>query len=178
MMHAKSLLFLKRDIQLKELQSNVPPTRSWSSGGQTLGGSSSSSSASSSVLDNSKGRGKQAIDLTSDDSETEDEDDFKSKPKPKPKPKDQPKSSNSMDEVVGFTYMGSHNFTQAAWGNLSGTVARPKLTQSNWELGVVFPLKRRDLDPTNTESLARAATNYRRDYQPYANGDHAWIQPK
>jgi len=45
------------------------------------------------------------------------------------------------DEKVGWAYIGSHNFTPSAWGNLSGSSFNPILNVTNYELGVVFPLK-------------------------------------
>lgn len=67
---------------------------------------------------------------------------------------------DTSQEMAGWGYIGSHNFTQSAWGNLSGTGFNPVLNVRfhsfytfirwtkgavvqirNYELGVVFPLK-------------------------------------
>lgn len=69
----------------------------------------------------------------------------------------------------GWVYMGSHNFTRAAWGTLSGTRAEPTLSLSNWELGIAMPL-----------SLLAGASHpmdavlYRRPVQAYGPGDAPW----
>ncbi|KAH9811458.1 hypothetical protein DFH28DRAFT_1084994 [Melampsora americana] len=63
-------------------------------------------------------------------------------------------SSNVIDTCAkGFLYVGSHNFTPAAWGRLVGltssskrksksgdNIQASKLEISNWELGVIMPL--------------------------------------
>ncbi|EGG01812.1 uncharacterized protein MELLADRAFT_110734 [Melampsora larici-populina 98AG31] len=63
-------------------------------------------------------------------------------------------SSNFIDtRAKGFLYVGSHNFTPAAWGRLVAStssskrksksgdnIQASKLEISNWELGVVMPL--------------------------------------
>ncbi len=36
------------------------------------------------------------------------------------------------DDVVGWSYMGSHNFTPAAWGRLSGDNRKPSVS-SRWK---------------------------------------------
>ncbi|KAH9941389.1 phospholipase D/nuclease [Amylocystis lapponica] len=43
--------------------------------------------------------------------------------------------------LKGWVYVGSHNFTPSAWGNLSGTAFNPTLNISNYELGIVLPLR-------------------------------------
>ncbi|KAG1040269.1 hypothetical protein G6F46_012053 [Rhizopus delemar] len=49
---------------------------------------------------------------------------------------------NSKSRVKGWIYCGSHNSTTSAWGKFTVSKASklPKLSISNWELGVVFPL--------------------------------------
>jgi len=52
--------------------------------------------------------------------------------------------AESNKDHVGFLYIGSHNFTPAAWGRLtwkSGSRLSSSLEISNWEMGVVLPLK-------------------------------------
>ena len=53
--------------------------------------------------------------------------------KPMP-PRDVEWKPNPTEEPVGWTYLGSSNFTRAAHGNISGTVNRPTMSCSNWEL--------------------------------------------
>jgi len=49
---------------------------------------------------------------------------------------------NGMDEnVYGWAYIGSHNFTPSAWGTLSGTGFTPSLNIVNYEMGIVIPLQ-------------------------------------
>lgn len=69
------------------------------------------------------------------------------------------------EKLIGWAYVGSHNFTPSAWGTLSGSSFNPSLNVSpfvqhefivlhlvstqitNFELGVLLPLRRKeDLD--------------------------------
>ncbi|KIY46453.1 phospholipase D/nuclease [Fistulina hepatica ATCC 64428] len=69
---------------------------------------------------------------------------------------------------VGWAYVGSHNFSSAAWGTLSGSSFTPVLNVSNYEIGVVFPLR----DAAALESV--------RVWQcpppKYGRDDEPWIQ--
>uniref|UniRef100_V5ETK5 Uncharacterized protein n=1 Tax=Kalmanozyma brasiliensis (strain GHG001) TaxID=1365824 RepID=V5ETK5_KALBG len=38
------------------------------------------------------------------------------------------------EQPIGWTYLGSSNFTRAAHGNISGTAAKPTMSSLNWEL--------------------------------------------
>lgn len=38
------------------------------------------------------------------------------------------------DQIIGWSYMGSANATQAAWGYISGTGVKPSASISNFEL--------------------------------------------
>lgn len=38
------------------------------------------------------------------------------------------------EKPIGWTYLGSSNFTRAAHGNISGTAAKPTMSSLNWEL--------------------------------------------
>ncbi|PLW15172.1 hypothetical protein PCASD_14606, partial [Puccinia coronata f. sp. avenae] len=65
---------------------------------------------------------------------------------------------------VGFLYIGSHNFTPAAWGKYkskSGSDDASTLEISNWELGVVVPLKR--------ASQIDEYVTWKRPVQPYGH---------
>lgn len=72
---------------------------------------------------------------------------------------------------VGFLYIGSHNFTPAAWGRFtwkSGSRHSSSLEISNWEMGVVLPLK----------SLAQAEeyVSWQRPLKAYGHGGKdSWI---
>nr|GAT54541.1 predicted protein [Mycena chlorophos] len=68
-----------------------------------------------------------------------------------------------------WLYAGSHNFTAAAWGRMSGSGFNPVLTISNYELGVVFRLE----TPADVEKSVAWA----RPARPYIRGDEPWIQP-
>lgn len=69
------------------------------------------------------------------------------------------------DNSCGYVYLGSHNFTRAAWGTISGTQAQPTQSLSNWELGIVLPL---------TEYDAWDAIPYNRHIEPYGADDIPW----
>lgn len=172
-MHHKSLLALQPGVSLSELKSNVSPTRSWSSSGQTLGGSSACSS--SNPIDKPKTKvssQSNVVNLISDDEDDSQTEEDEAIPKATFKTKSQ---SDESDPVAGWAYIGSHNFTPAAWGNLSGSSSSIKMSQKNWELGAVIPVRKSDLDEKNSTSLARSAITYRRDYQAYGPNDHPWV---
>ncbi|ORX51710.1 phospholipase D/nuclease [Hesseltinella vesiculosa] len=69
---------------------------------------------------------------------------------------------------VTFVYVmscRSHNATAAAWGRLTLSKEKlPKLTMSNWELGVVLPMDKNSEYPS---PYVRPAPKYRSDQQPW-----------
>ncbi|PFH50374.1 hypothetical protein AMATHDRAFT_145281 [Amanita thiersii Skay4041] len=73
-----------------------------------------------------------------------------------------------IESAVGWAYVGSHNFTNAAWGTLSGSGFDPVLNIYNYELGVVFPLK----DVQQVEQVAC----WERPPRKYNSRDEPWIQ--
>lgn len=73
------------------------------------------------------------------------------------------------DPSVGWVYVGSHNFTRAAWGTISGSRDQPTQSISNWELGIVLPL-----DSTNIEGESMDAIPYRQPVTPYSPSDTPW----
>lgn len=70
--------------------------------------------------------------------------------------------------AMGWAYVGSHNFTPSAWGTLSGSSFNPILNITNYELGVVFPLK-------DQKEVDRVAC-WQRPPKKYLGGDEPWIQ--
>ena len=86
------------------------------------------------------------------------------------------------EDVVGYAYVGSHNFTPSAWGTLSGTGFTPVLNVSvsamrcrpnsnlgqvtNYELGLVFPLK--------DEAEMDRVVCYERPPKRYGSRDRPW----
>ncbi|KAJ3548645.1 hypothetical protein NMY22_g1191 [Coprinellus aureogranulatus] len=81
-------------------------------------------------------------------------------------------TENEIEEVtpgVGWAYVGSHNFTPSAWGTMSGTGFTPILNISNYEVGIVFPVK--------DEAEASRVACFQRPPRRYAAGsDEPWIQ--
>ncbi|KAJ7036605.1 tyrosyl-DNA phosphodiesterase-domain-containing protein [Mycena alexandri] len=71
-------------------------------------------------------------------------------------------------DAAGWMYVGSHNFTAAAWGNLSGSADAPVLNVNNYELGVVIPLR--------TVENVNSASAWERPPRKYAANDIPWIQ--
>ncbi|KDQ55780.1 hypothetical protein JAAARDRAFT_159157 [Jaapia argillacea MUCL 33604] len=70
---------------------------------------------------------------------------------------------------VGWAYVGSHNFTPSAWGTLSGSSFSPTLNVTNYELGIVFPLK----DEKDVDRVAA----WKRPPRKYdTRKDIAWMQ--
>ncbi|PWN27015.1 phospholipase D/nuclease [Jaminaea rosea] len=88
-------------------------------------------------------------------------------------------SSHSKDEeeTIGYVVMTSANFGQNAWGNLSRPSAQAgiQLSVNNWELGVILPLKRRDLRAeAKLTTNARSAICWKRPARQYGEGDVPW----
>ncbi|KJA22168.1 hypothetical protein HYPSUDRAFT_41333 [Hypholoma sublateritium FD-334 SS-4] len=73
-----------------------------------------------------------------------------------------------VEPALGWAYIGSHNFTPSAWGNLSGTAFNPVLNISNYELGVVFLLK--------TAKEVDHIACFQRPPKKYTSSDEPWIQ--
>jgi tyrosyl-DNA phosphodiesterase-1 len=57
------------------------------------------------------------------------------------KGKSSSKSAAPREKFAGWLYVGSHNMTPSAWGTISGSSFQPILNITNYELGVVFPIK-------------------------------------
>lgn len=72
-----------------------------------------------STITSQKPTGKREIINVDSDSETEDSDD----------------EIEVIEPNVGWAYLGSHNFTPSAWGNLSGSAFNPVMNVRNelWE---------------------------------------------
>ncbi|KAI0290274.1 tyrosyl-DNA phosphodiesterase-domain-containing protein [Multifurca ochricompacta] len=71
-------------------------------------------------------------------------------------------------DTAGYAYVGSHNFTPSAWGTLSGSAFTPVLNVTNYELGIVFPLK--------DEVDANRVVCYERPPRQYGSRDRPWMQ--
>ncbi|KAJ7498142.1 tyrosyl-DNA phosphodiesterase-domain-containing protein [Mycena galericulata] len=67
---------------------------------------------------------------------------------------------------AGWMYVGSHNFTAAAWGNLTGSTMSPVLNVNNFELGVVIRLE--------TDEDVKKASTWERPPRKYAAADLPW----
>ncbi|PCH43297.1 phospholipase D/nuclease [Wolfiporia cocos MD-104 SS10] len=88
-------------------------------------------------------------------SESEDEDDNE--------------KTQGANKLLGWLYVGSHNFTPSAWGTLSGSAFNPTLNIMNYELGVLFPLR--------SEEEVAQMTCWERPPKKYVLGtDEPWIQ--
>ncbi|KAJ3481086.1 hypothetical protein NLI96_g7894 [Meripilus lineatus] len=71
------------------------------------------------------------------------------------------------EKLAGWAYLGSHNFTPSAWGTLSGSSFNPSLNITNYELGIVLPLK--------TEEDVDAIACWERPAKKYVLGkDQPW----
>ncbi|KAL1690371.1 hypothetical protein GGG16DRAFT_92394 [Schizophyllum commune] len=92
----------------------------------------------------------------------------------RPKAKNQSTSTTDASDIevvhpaLGWVYVGSHNFTQSAWGTLSGSGFNPVLNVTNYELGVVFPIK--------DEEQLRSVQLWERPPRRYGREDEPWIQ--
>lgn len=84
-------------------------------------------------------------------------------------------------EIVGWAYMGSHNLTQAAWGNISSSKkgGEVQLSINNWELGIVVPMRLNDLRQSQNplpESMKANIITWKRPVEKYGNDDVPWDQ--
>ncbi|TFY58186.1 hypothetical protein EVG20_g8248 [Dentipellis fragilis] len=70
--------------------------------------------------------------------------------------------------IVGWTYVGSHNFTPSAWGTLSGSGFTPVMNITNYELGIVLPL--------HSEADVERVSCFERPARKYGKGDLPWMQ--
>ncbi|KAG8970149.1 hypothetical protein FRC03_011167 [Tulasnella sp. 419] len=76
------------------------------------------------------------------------------------------------NRVGGWCYIGSHNFTPSAWGNLSGTSSDPVMNVTNYELGIMFALS-----PVETDVAACKVATWERPPRKYLLGkDVPWMQ--
>ncbi|GJN87839.1 hypothetical protein Rhopal_000794-T1 [Rhodotorula paludigena] len=76
----------------------------------------------------------------------------------------------------GWMYLGSHNFTPAAWGKLQNGSNGPQIVLNNYELGVVLPIR-----ADSAEELERKASElvtYRRPLQRYSPDERPWQQER
>ena len=76
---------------------------------------------------------------------------------------------------IGWTYLGSSNFTRAAHGNISGTLAIPTMSSTNWELGVVIPIYASEVELYGVEAECLRPIVYHRPVEPYTVCDTPWV---
>ncbi|KAJ6621511.1 tyrosyl-DNA phosphodiesterase I [Mycena sp. CBHHK59/15] len=77
------------------------------------------------------------------------------------------RDEDEQETAAGWMYVGSHNFTYAAWGNLTGSGSAPVMNVNNYELGVIVPL--------NTAEDVDTASAWERPARKYGSGDIPWI---
>ena len=85
------------------------------------------------------------------------------------------------NDIAGWAYMGSHNLTQAAWGNISlgkkgGEV---QLSINNWELGIIVPMRLNDLQESQkplSDNMKANIITWKRPVEKYKEGDVPWDQ--
>ncbi|PWN32106.1 phospholipase D/nuclease [Meira miltonrushii] len=90
-------------------------------------------------------------------------------------------SPSDENEIIGWAYMGSHNLTQAAWGNISSGKkgGEVQLSINNWELGVVVPMCLNDLHESQKplpEGMKANIITWKRPAQKYKEEDVPWDQ--
>ncbi|SOV06189.1 uncharacterized protein UDID_01505 [Ustilago sp. UG-2017a] len=81
---------------------------------------------------------------------------------------------NLGETPIGWSYLGSSNFTRAAHGNISGTVQKPTQNGSNWELGVVMPIYASEVEKFGVEAESLRPIVYHRPLQQYGSEDTPW----
>jgi len=112
---------------------------------------------------NGKGKGKATVEVIVLDSDTEDESATEQEGS---ETEDDGEGQEKPPE--GWIYVGSHNFTMAAWGSVGGSILAPKLNISNFEMGIVLPIK----DKKDLERLVP----WEQPPKRYGPRDVPWIQ--
>ncbi|KZO92068.1 phospholipase D/nuclease [Calocera viscosa TUFC12733] len=115
---------------------------------------------------NGKGKGKEKVEVIVLDSESDDESESDT----------EQEGSTTEDECgegaergpEAWIYVGSHNFTMAAWGSVSGSILAPKLNIANFEMGIVVPIK----DKKELEKLVP----WEQPPKRYGPNDVPWMQ--
>lgn len=74
------------------------------------------------------------------------------------------------EEYRGWAYVGSANFTTSAWGTISGSAFNPVLNVTNYELGVVIPLKSKQ-EADNVACFQRPPSKYQSSDLPWMQGE-------
>ncbi|AAW43200.2 expressed protein [Cryptococcus deneoformans JEC21] len=77
------------------------------------------------------------------------------------------------NRIGGWVYVGSHNFSPAAWGTLDTKKSPVTLSIKNYELGIVFPLYGQQ-----SNVAADKVAPYKRPPKKYSVGDEPWDQKK
>lgn len=85
-------------------------------------------------------------------------------------------SSGEPSAHEGWMYLGSHNFTPAAWGRLEISARGPQLKVTNYELGVVLPIRARSAK--QLQAKADALVTYRRPLVKYGPDERPWQQER
>ncbi|KAG0662233.1 hypothetical protein C6P46_003419 [Rhodotorula mucilaginosa] len=85
-------------------------------------------------------------------------------------------SSGEASAHEGWMYLGSHNFTPAAWGRLENSASGPQLKITNYELGVVLPIRAKSAEELQTK--ADALVTYRRPLVKYGPDERPWQQER
>ncbi|CAG8588546.1 9628_t:CDS:10 [Paraglomus occultum] len=88
-------------------------------------------------------------------------------------------ASSAKSRVTGWYYCGSHNFTMAAWGQLTTSRQNKQLqlTIKNWELGVILPIKEDDNIDDNNDRLLSSGLPipFERPLRKYSTTDEPWV---
>ncbi|WVQ83069.1 hypothetical protein IAT38_005207 [Cryptococcus sp. DSM 104549] len=87
------------------------------------------------------------------------------------KRKAQDEDEENDSAVGGWVYIGSHNFSPAAWGTVDVKKNTPTLRVRNYELGIVLPLDRK-----NARAAADKIAPYKRPAAKYSATDVPWDQ--
>ncbi|PVU91665.1 hypothetical protein BB559_004040 [Furculomyces boomerangus] len=87
--------------------------------------------------------------------------------------------SRCVETDMGWLYLGSHNFTKAAWGTSKNST---EITLSNYESGVVFQVLFVDEeiyvvnDPNDLSDISLLPLPFSTKWVPYDKQDKPWIQ--
>ncbi|KAJ9093935.1 hypothetical protein QFC20_007020 [Naganishia adeliensis] len=81
-------------------------------------------------------------------------------------------ANGAESKVGGWYYIGSHNFSSAAWGTMKMEGGQPQVFVKNYEMGIVLPLPAQDTEKAATEfaTWQRPPRKYDRD------SDKPWMQ--
>ncbi|KAM0749822.1 phospholipase D/nuclease [Meredithblackwellia eburnea MCA 4105] len=86
------------------------------------------------------------------------------------------KSDDPNYRPEAWIYVGSHNFTKSAWGEMiwSHTGRGPGITIGNYEMGCLIPVRGKTIE--EVERKVNEMVTFKRPLEKYSSSDEPWMQ--